>query len=127
MDRRTGRRITDWAHVIQSIADILSTPFLTRVMRRPYGSDVPNLIDQPMIEGTLLKFYVAVAEALEKYEPRFEIVNVSLSDAGREGRVKMLLEGVYRPRAHRGDTRSATQPNTHIELMLAEDGWAIAA
>ena len=33
------------AHLNQSIADILTTPIGTRVMRPDYGSNIPRLID----------------------------------------------------------------------------------
>lgn len=127
MDRRTGRMLYDWAHVIQSICDILSTPFLTRVMRRLYGSDVAGLIDRPMTDETLLAFYVAVGEALRVYEPRFELQRVSLSAAGRDGRVELVLTGIYRPRAHRGDFTPANDNDRSVRLVREGQGWAVAA
>ena len=47
MNRATGRRITAADHLRQSVADIITTPIGSRVMRRDYGSLVPALIDQP--------------------------------------------------------------------------------
>ncbi len=48
MNAATGRNLTGLDHLHQSIADILSTPIGTRVMRRDYGSRLPELIDAPM-------------------------------------------------------------------------------
>ncbi|MGD7246543.1 GPW/gp25 family protein, partial [Ralstonia pseudosolanacearum] len=48
MNSSTGRAIADRPHLAQSIGDILTTPIGSRVMRRDYGSEVPDLIDQPL-------------------------------------------------------------------------------
>ena len=47
LNRHTGRAVEGLAHLSQSIADILTTPIGTRVMRRDYGSELPFLLDQP--------------------------------------------------------------------------------
>ena len=46
INTNTGRSISGKAHLRQSIADILSTPIGSRVMRRNYGSHLFDLIDQ---------------------------------------------------------------------------------
>ncbi|MGV6379234.1 GPW/gp25 family protein, partial [Escherichia coli] len=40
--------LNDMEHLKQSVRDILITPLASRVMRREYGSLVPDLIDEPM-------------------------------------------------------------------------------
>ena len=45
----TGKRLEGNAHLAQSIADILTTPLGTRLMRHDYGSLLPELIDQPAL------------------------------------------------------------------------------
>ena len=95
IDRHTGRVLTDWAHVVQSVADILTTAPLSRVMRRDYGSDVPGLVDMPMTEETLLNLYVAVADALGSWEPRYVVTRVAYTTAGRDGRATLALDGFY--------------------------------
>ncbi len=84
INRHTGRAISGDAHLMQSIADILSTPKGTRVMRRDYGSNLPDLIDQPINAFTLIDVYQATAEALNLWEPRIvvERVQVLRSSAG---------------------------------------------
>ena len=57
LNAATGRPIADLEHIRQSIADILATPIGTRVMRRSYGSLLPELIDQPMHGATRLRLY----------------------------------------------------------------------
>lgn len=68
------------AHLAQSIGDILTTPVGTRVMRREYGSDLPRLIDAPLNGETLIDVYAAVAEALDRWEPRLTLLRVVLAD-----------------------------------------------
>lgn len=79
MDARTGQALSGDAHLAQSIADILSTPIGTRIMRRDYGSRIPDLIDAPANAATRVQLYAATATALMRWEPRLTIKRVALS------------------------------------------------
>lgn len=92
-------------HVLQSIGVILSTRPGTRVHRRAFGSDIPGLIDQPMNEQTILSMFVAAAEAIDKWEPRFRLTHVDVTKAGDDGALGLALEGYYLPAGHLGDPR----------------------
>lgn len=92
LDRVTGRRMAPDAHLAQSIADILSTPTGTRVMRRDYGSDLPALIDAPINGETLIDVFQATAEALDRWEPRFRLRRVEVA-AASAGRLSLALFG----------------------------------
>lgn len=48
-------------------------------MRRDYGSVIPDLIDQPLNQATLLRLYAATAAAIMKWEPRFKITGIQLN------------------------------------------------
>ncbi|MEG1798702.1 MAG: GPW/gp25 family protein [Synergistaceae bacterium] len=65
-------------HLAQSIADILTTPIGTRVMRPDYGSSLPRLIDQPMNKSWKLRVFTACAEALDKWEPRISLTSCAI-------------------------------------------------
>lgn len=95
MDRKTGKVISDLAHLQQSIEDILSTRLSTRVMRRHYGSDIPNLIDAPTNQLTLIHIFVATAKALKKWEPRFKLKRVNQQTTTMSGKSSIYLEGEY--------------------------------
>ena len=101
--RHTGRVLTDWAHTQQSIDDIITTALMTRVIRRPYGSNVPKLIDANMNEQALLALYVAIATALSVWEPRFELTDVGFDELSPDGRVLLRLVGDELPDGHKGD------------------------
>lgn len=77
----TGAALDELAHIRQSVRDILTTPVGTRVMRRSYGSLLPELIDQPMHGATRLRLYAATYMALLQWEPRIRLTAVRLLDS----------------------------------------------
>lgn len=71
MNRDTGRWLTDETdHIRQSIRDILTTPVGSRLMRREYGSLIPELIDYPTNQANLLRLNNASLMAILRWEPR---------------------------------------------------------
>ena len=63
-------------------------------MRRDYGSQIFKLVDKPINRDFTLEIYAATAEALEKWETRFKLEKVKITEV-KEGRVTLDLEGVY--------------------------------
>lgn len=92
LDRDTGKKMSAAAHLAQSIADILSTPVGTRIMRRDYGSELPRLIDAPINGETAVDLYIATAEAIERWEPRYRLRRVEI-DGASAGRMGLRLTG----------------------------------
>ncbi|MCA8880390.1 MAG: GPW/gp25 family protein [Rhodobacteraceae bacterium] len=92
MSRSTGRQLDLPAHLAQSVADILTTPVGSRVMRRDYGSDLPRLIDAPLNGETLVDLYAATAAALAKWEPRIRLTRVQVA-AVAAGALTLMLDG----------------------------------
>lgn len=117
-----GPLIEGWDHVRQSVADILRTPIGSRVLRRDYGSRLLDLIDAPATDRAVLALWVATAEALERWEPRFELSNLSLARLDAEemaqGRVSLLMTGTYYPRGHLGDFTPAAAPPGAFAVYL---------
>ena len=86
MNASSGRAIEGIAHIQQSVRDILTTPLGSRVMRRDYGSLLPELIDQPLHGATALRAYSATVVALMKWEPRIRVQRITrLAPADRPG------------------------------------------
>lgn len=108
IDQNTGKVLVGWAHVAQSIVKIVSTELGSRVERRDFGSRLPNLIDQPQNEESLLDFFHSLAEALEPRvvrnsiygEPRFDLIAVGL-DVKTPGVLAVTLAGDYYQDGHR--------------------------
>ncbi len=96
MNRTTGAAISGLEHLRQSVGDILSTPIGSRVMRREYGSLVPELIDHPDNNTSQVRLFSAVASALLRWEPRFRLTRVGVQrDAERPGYALIELHGSY--------------------------------
>ncbi len=96
MNRTTGAAIPLLPHIAQSLADIITTPIGSRVMRRDYGSLVPYLIDQPDNAATQLRLVAAVSSAIMKWEPRVRLTRVAIAhDAQRPGYAEIQLRGRY--------------------------------
>ena len=96
IDAHTGKALSGKAHLRQSIVDILRTPLGTRIMRRDYGSRLFDLIDNPISPSWKSECYAAVAEALDRWEPRLKLHRVSLVST-TEGHAVFDLEGEYLP------------------------------
>ncbi len=103
INRLTGKTLDGWEHTWQSIHDIITTLIGTRVMRRDYGSEVPSLIDRPGTQERVVDVTMALAVALERWEPRFAIDRCGIEDAGPDGVFQILITGRYFPRGHLGD------------------------
>lgn len=92
MNASSGHAITDNEHITQSIGDILLTPIGSRVMRRAYGSQLFNLIDQPVNDAvTKLRVMSAIYSALYLWEPRISLTSITLSAPGA-GRLVATIE-----------------------------------
>ncbi|AQX21113.1 hypothetical protein Bcsk_004550 [Bartonella sp. CDC_skunk] len=96
MDRTTGKPLSGIDHLRQSIIDILSTRIGTRVMRRDYGSRVAELIDAPSNNAFAVALYAAVAEALDKWEPRFKLKKIDFKRI-EDGKISLSFAGIYLP------------------------------
>lgn len=85
MDRQTGRSLDGWPHIRQSVTDLLTTRVGTRVHRRDYGTAAMDLIDRPASAETVLDRFVAIADALDRWEPRVALTGFRLLGATIDG------------------------------------------
>jgi len=101
MDRDTGEPLGGVAHLRQSIADILTTPVGSRVLRREYGARLYDLVDRPMNEETRVLIVSAAAQALDRWEPRLRSVRITVTAAeSQHGKLELTVAGYYR---HNGE------------------------
>ncbi|WP_242221702.1 GPW/gp25 family protein [Shinella zoogloeoides] len=110
----TGRPLSDWGHVEQSIRKILTTPIGSRVMRRTFGSDLPDMVDRKMTAANILKVYSAAALAILRWEPRFRMSAGRIAAATPDGRLAIEIYGTYYPRGHLGDYSVAENASTRV-------------
>ena len=128
----TGAVLSDWDHTQQSIRKILDTALESRVMRRDFGSNLPDLIDRKMIQKIILAIYSAAASAIARWEPRFRMRAGRVNRAGyvdnRDGKVTtggeggvvgVEIFGTYYPRAHHGDFTLQEERNFNYAFEVA--------
>lgn len=107
VNSKTGKILKGHAHLRQSIADILTTPIGTRLMRRGYGSRLFELVDVPINEDIFSEIYVATAEALERWEPRLKLLSVVVKSV-KNGEMTLDLKGEYIPDSQQIELRGIT-------------------
>ena len=110
MARQSGRSAAGIDHLRQSITDILTTPIGTRLMRRTFGSLLPELIDHPANGANKVRLYAATAGALMKWEPRLRLSRVQINNGERPGQLVIDIEGLYTPPGQSGSVLSLRMP-----------------
>lgn len=109
MDARTGKAIDGNAHLAQSIADILTTPLGSRVMRRDYGSLLFDLIDQPVTGATRMLLRAATAMALRRWEPRIRLTSIGIDGEPAQGSLTITIAG---------ERTDLPRPNASVVLSI---------
>jgi phage baseplate assembly protein W len=94
MDAQTGKTLDLLLHIRQSIGKILTTPIGARVMRRDFGSVLPDLVDAPINARTRLHVMAATATAVVKWEKRIRPACITMDIDGP--RLVVTLTGVLR-------------------------------
>lgn len=95
MNAETGRPLSGDAHLNQSIANLLTTPIGTRVLRRDYGSGLFDLVDSPLDGILVSNIRKETAVAINRWEPRLKIERVYVLAAGN-GYIEVGIEGYNR-------------------------------
>lgn len=98
---------TDEYNLKESIHLILSTSLGERVYRPDFGSRLSELVFAPLNSQTLLLLRLYVEEALEAWEPRIDLDEVSTDPDPLRGRVDITI--TYRLKDHY-DLRSLVYP-----------------
>jgi uncharacterized protein len=97
------------AKVEESIRIILGTGYGERVMRPRFGCNLKSLAFAPNTDATanLARFYVA--EGLARWEPRIDVVDVSVLSDNDSEPPALLIDVTYRLRATQ-DVRNLVYP-----------------
>ncbi|CDG77666.1 phage-related baseplate assembly protein (GPW-like) [Acinetobacter baumannii 107m] len=108
INKNNGQTLeTEEQSIQQSIDDIVSTPIGSRIMRREYGSLIPDLIDQPVNEVLILKCYSAIYTAILRWEDRINVSQI-LNTQVKENGLIFDLEG----------TSTVTGQNMNLRIPL---------
>ena len=92
MNRDNGQPLSGLAHLEQSVADIITTPLNSRVMRRNYGCDLFQMIDAPMSGEFEIRAVASIYTALGQWEPRLIVQHVSVNTSN-DGVLAIVLNG----------------------------------
>lgn len=112
MNVNTGYALSGIAHIQQSIADILNTPIGSRVMRREYGSLLPELIDRPINDALILQVYSATVMAIAQWEPRVALEKINwLLSTEASGAMVLMLDII------RWDTGTPERAGINVEIQ----------
>lgn len=103
LNASTGEALTGWDHVVQSLADIFTTRFGERIIREWYGSFVPAILGQNITPGGIVPWFTAICSAIEQWEPRYRVSQISVENVTRDGRFYFFIDGEFMPRATYGD------------------------
>lgn len=82
----------------EAIWIILSTAKGERAMRPDFGCGIHEMVFDPINAGTVNRVESTVREALVSYEPRIEVVNVTVSDKEADTG-KLVISIDYRVRS----------------------------
>lgn len=107
LDRRTGRVLRDFDHVLQSLDVIFGTRLGERVMLRWFGSGLPELLGRRITPRLVSLYVTLLALSIKLWEPRLEVVAISAAgntvEAVRLGELRFVVQVYYRPNGHLGD------------------------
>lgn len=108
INKNNGQTLeTEEQSIQQSIDDIVSTPIGSRIMRREYGSLIPDLIDQPINDILILKCYSAIYTAILRWEDRINVSQILNTQVKGNGLI-FDLEG----------TSTVTGQNLNLRIPL---------
>lgn len=86
INKNNGRTLlSEQESIQQALADIITTPIGSRIMRREYGSLIFELLDQPTNDSLVLKCYSAIYTAVSRWEDRISISAIVMSSAKDSG------------------------------------------
>ncbi len=100
--------VTGSEDIDQSIRIIISTTPGERVMRPTFGCRANELLFEPRTAGTISMLQDYVYEALRMWEPRIEVLNVTVSS--EDGQTGILLAEIRYQIKSTHDTRSIVYP-----------------
>ncbi|EDW3053794.1 baseplate assembly protein [Salmonella enterica subsp. enterica] len=103
--------LNDTDQLWNSVNDILLTPLASRVMRRDYGSLIPDLIDSPQNQTTRLQCMSAAVIALTRWEPRIALNKIDIRWL-KDGRAEAELAGII---------TETMQPVQHVLTLRGGD------
>lgn len=97
MNQETGEWLNGIQHLSQSIKRIISTAIGSLVSNREFGSGISEIVGIPVTEDTRVDIFYAIADSLDKWEPRFKLESCKLNESSNinSGLFVFDLVGIY--------------------------------
>jgi phage baseplate assembly protein W len=123
MNQATGGLLDGWDHVGQSVLILFTTSFFTRVMRPYVGANIIRLLGELANEITVQRIRVAIAVALDLFEPRLTPYRVDLLNMDRTGTSSWIIQVIYRPRdpTPAGMRTLTIDPSIMMQVLVATE------
>ena len=98
IDKHSGEPLSGFSLYAQRVVDVLTTPLGSRVKRRHYGSNIPELLGRGTNQGNGIRLQVWVVQAFNNPINGLEDgelldVSVYLSDVGYKVRLTLRYNG----------------------------------
>lgn len=119
IDRRTGKILTGWEHVRQSLGVIWLTRFNARVMRLDFGSDLRSWLAEDITTATALGLYNDLITAAHTWEPEYRNKEMQLVRLTREGGLGLRHAGLYYPEGRLGNYTIALPVGSKVALTAS--------
>lgn len=120
IDRQTGKPLSGWAHVQQSLAVIWTTRFEERVMLLDFGSNLRSWLAEDLTPATALGIYGDLIDAAHKWEPEYRVATLQFVQAKRDGALGLRHGGVYYPEGRFGNYERGIQVGAGAPIILRE-------
>ena len=95
MDARTGKTISGYEHLVQSVRRCIQTPLGTIPMNRTFGSIVPYFVFAPMSEANALRICAGAIESVKQFEPRITRLSCFIENVDQSGQLHLGMKGIY--------------------------------
>ncbi len=102
-DEATGKLLSGWPHVEQSLRKIWTTRTGLRVMRLDFGSELRAFLGEDITPALALDLYDALVTAAHAWEPEYRIRGLQLVHLTRLGSLGLRHSGTYYPEGRFGN------------------------
>ncbi|WP_020185953.1 GPW/gp25 family protein [Methylopila sp. 73B] len=126
-NRETGKPLSGWAHVEQSLGVIWLTRLEQRVMRLAFGSNLHSHLAEDLTPATALAIYNDLVAAAHRWEPEYRIRDMQLVSLTQAGGLGLRHRGIYYPEGRFGNYAIATEAGATTGIVRREQAARSAA
>lgn len=103
IDANTGKILTGWAHLCQSLHKIWMTRVAERTMLLEFGSNLRGLLSEDVTPALALEVYNELVTSAHRWEPEYRIDEFQLVSLKADGALGFRHAGLYYPEGRFGN------------------------